>query len=280
MSKIVIEINTVTNKLQSSLGKTKLGSTTTENTVRSMATGFLPPMVRWVDPTQRFWLLELPPSQIAVSYYSVKTMENDDYCGYDYIDDDDDDESAESQKWDEVSSAVVPIPWQVWLFNLRDLRHPKLWFRTTSLRSLEDEVYHCFLPNVYSWDVPCFYGYKKDLEEIQDIPERLKAVLQEFWFGTFDGSAYMDRSEVPAGEPPGYPPELMKIWKKAPGYKKLWIGDTEHNLNCVWPRLENLSVEDILKWTYIPAGTLNTYIDQSLKQISIHDILQRMGLKS
>lgn len=270
MSKLTIEWEMWGDRqLKAMIDGQAFASVTPEAAVESLTTGFLPPMVRWFDPTQRYWLLELPPSYMAISYYDVAHMAATKYRPW----------ASTVNKYEQVSSATIPIPWQVWLFDASYPRGPSLWFRTEPLTSLDDEVFHCYLPNVYSWDTPCFYQYK-DVENITDIPQRLKAVLQEFWFGAFDGSSYM-LSKPPEGPAPGYPSELMDIWTNTPEYKKYTdLRDTTHNLNSVFPHLANLSIEDVLGWSYISAGPLNTPIEKKLREVTFSSVLQKMGLKS
>lgn len=260
-----IEFNESTKVLASSqvIGKsvTPLQTKPFSKVMESLSSGFLPPMVRWFDPTKRFWVIELQPRWITVSHgiviknYQELRQKN-----------------ITIPKQHHINQSSIPIPWQVYFFDMQALSRFRIWFRPAALSSLDDTVYHSFMSNTYADDIPCSLTVRNGGKDLPPM-ERMFAAMQSYWMSNFCGGHYIYSSYGNRGITPGLPTQLKTLLDESEWESKNFY------IAFMYVLLADLDIETVLSWDYIPAGTLQEYVDAALKQISYPHFLTATGLK-
>lgn len=141
--------------------------------------GLLPPVVRWISPDFKTYLVERPPMQVSINYKNNTKnakIENDKVT---------------------VTNYKLYLPWTVYLINFSDSEMSQMgrmyaFARNSSIWSEDDILYHLPCPNVFNDGGICTGGLLEDaigqLENTEEIDTStiLNCLVNTFWASSFN----------------------------------------------------------------------------------------------
>lgn len=211
-----------------------------------------PVSLRWHDPIRGIYIFEYPPD-VKMIY-------------------------KESHK----QGFEIPFPWQIYICHpgKKDVR---FFARTEQLKSMDDMLYHQFMPNIYRSGMPCS-GAKTIGTTADSTPiEICRAMINGIWMSTFNGGCYISQSGFRSKEISrknaihDEKRSLQPIEIQKSGFNEdFWSAKHIHK----W--LEKRSIEEVLGWEWQEADTVKNVVEwfaQTLheKETGLESLLSNMN---
>ena len=162
-------------------------------------TPILPESVRWISCDGKKVILERPPTTVRVVFHQ-KIIDDYDKLEISYnhsqetADERDDYENGEVIELSNDNGAYIfyeiPLPWQVYRINL-DTAQLRMYFRNSSISSLNDELFYTPMPNTGANGVICLGELDKELGsqlsgKSLSITQRINIIINSLWTGNMN----------------------------------------------------------------------------------------------
>lgn len=145
--------------------------------------GILPPVVRYLSDDFLHVIIERPPTVQTIAF-----------------------KNTIKGKTGKVEMIEVPIPWQVYNISVTksgdhfQLRRFEIFFRTSQIWTVEDELHPVYLPNVYVWGgkVCTSDEMRGMVTKCDNLADIINTLVEGFWSAEFNLDLYEFVSYLPS----------------------------------------------------------------------------------